>query len=603
MATVVKELLVKFGGDTAGLDKAVSAATKAIGMVVTTAKLTVGAIAAATAALTALTIKQMQAADAAAKLADSLGINLARFQAISLVAQEAGVEQGKLTQSITITQRAIEDAAQGGETYAAAFRMLNLSAKEMINLSPDQQFEMLAGALANVENSTQRTAIAMEIFGRGGRDVINMLEGFGAKVEEARAFNDKFNITLSRVDASMIEEANDTFARLGTAIGGLGNTIAVEVSPLITAVSNALLNAGLDGESFGKFVQFGMEVAAAAIDLVRKAIINLQIIYTTGINEIKRIIADLVEDVAEMDEILISALNKIPGVAAEASRGIRDFANELRESANLGEEKIDGLRSKLENFESTAARIAKIQADARKRAESAVSGRGAGGGFVEDIYDPKKVKAYEDALKKAREEQIKLNNAMADSFIAIKDGFTQGGTFAENFRKTVLNVINDVANNLIRLSFGGTANQGFGGSIASSLFSAFGGGQTDLGSAMPWLSGGSAAGGGGLLSGIMSGIGSFFGGFANGGSFTVGGDGATDSGLVAFKATRGEQVTVSKPGQSMGGSSQPIVVNQNIQIGTSVSTAVRQEVSRMLPEIKRATISGVEDSRLRGAMV
>lgn len=600
MSTVVKELLVKFAGDTTGLDTAVKAATKAIRMVSTTVKLTAGAAAAVAAALSALTVKQMQAADAAAKLADSLGISLTKFQAISLVAEEAGIDQGKLAQSITITQRAIEDAAQGGEAYGKAFRLLNLNAREMINLSPDQQFEMLAGALSKVENDTQRTAIAMEIFGRGGRDVINMLDGFGAKVEEARAFNDKFNITLSRVDASMIEEANDTFARLGKAIGGLGNTLAVELSPLITAVSNALLNAGIDGESFGKLVGWGMEVASAAIDLVRKAIAHLEIIYTEGITEIKRIIADLVEDVAEMDEVLVSALNKIPGVALEASHGIRDFADELRKSADIGEKKIEGLKSKLENFESTATKIAKIQADARKRAESAVSGRGAGGGFVEDIYDPKKVKAYEEALKKAREEQLRLNNAMADSFIAIKDGFTQGGSFAENFRKTVLNVINDVANNLIRLSFNGTANQGLGGGIASALFGAFGGGgQIDLGGAMPWLSGGSAGGG---LGGILGGIGGLF-GFAKGGSFTVGGDGATDSGLVAFKATRGEQVTVTKPGQSASGSGQSVVVNQSIQIGTSVSAAVRQEVARMLPDIKRATISGVEDARLRGAMV
>ncbi len=43
------------------------------------------------------------------------------------------------------------------------------------------------------------------------------------------------------------------------------------------------------------------------------------------------------------------------------------------------------------------------------------------------------------------------------------------------------------------------------------------------------------------------------GAFAHGGSFTVGGRGGQDANLVSFKATRGENVTVTPPGQQSGG--------------------------------------------------
>jgi len=39
-------------------------------------------------------------------------------------------------------------------------------------------------------------------------------------------------------------------------------------------------------------------------------------------------------------------------------------------------------------------------------------------------------------------------------------------------------------------------------------------------------------------------------GFQHGGSFKVGGTGGTDSQVVAFKATPGEHVTVSRPGEA-----------------------------------------------------
>jgi antibiotic biosynthesis monooxygenase (ABM) superfamily enzyme len=49
-------------------------------------------------------------------------------------------------------------------------------------------------------------------------------------------------------------------------------------------------------------------------------------------------------------------------------------------------------------------------------------------------------------------------------------------------------------------------------------------------------------------------------GFASGGSFTVGGQGGTDSQMVSFMATPGEMVNVATPGQSTGNT---IVININ----------------------------------------
>lgn len=49
-------------------------------------------------------------------------------------------------------------------------------------------------------------------------------------------------------------------------------------------------------------------------------------------------------------------------------------------------------------------------------------------------------------------------------------------------------------------------------------------------------------------------------GFATGGQFTVGGSGGTDSQLIAFKATPGEQVSIKTPDQQMQGQSQTNII-------------------------------------------
>lgn len=62
--------------------------------------------------------------------------------------------------------------------------------------------------------------------------------------------------------------------------------------------------------------------------------------------------------------------------------------------------------------------------------------------------------------------------------------------------------------------------------------------------------------------------------FAEGGSFAVGGTGGTDSQLVAFRASPGEQVTIDTPGQrnsKMGGGN--VYVNVHTLPGTTASTS------------------------------
>lgn len=66
--------------------------------------------------------------------------------------------------------------------------------------------------------------------------------------------------------------------------------------------------------------------------------------------------------------------------------------------------------------------------------------------------------------------------------------------------------------------------------------------------------------GGGLFGSVFKGLFGGLLGFKNGGSFSVGGTGGTDSQLVAFRATPGEMVDVRKSGQSRHGDAQEIIV-------------------------------------------
>jgi hypothetical protein len=90
------------------------------------------------------------------------------------------------------------------------------------------------------------------------------------------------------------------------------------------------------------------------------------------------------------------------------------------------------------------------------------------------------------------------------------------------------------------------------------------------------------SGGLGLGDLVTGAVGSLF-GFAQGGSFNVGGSGGTDSQLVAFKATPGERVSVSTPEQQKSGRS--IVVHQSVTVNAAQLT--QDQAARMVADSQR----------------
>lgn len=115
---------------------------------------------------------------------------------------------------------------------------------------------------------------------------------------------------------------------------------------------------------------------------------------------------------------------------------------------------------------------------------------------------------------------------------------------------------------------------------------------------------GGAGGGLGKWGGFAASVFKALPGFANGGNFTVGGMGGIDSNLVAFRATRGEQVSVTRPGEGGGGgggmvfnidargSADPAAVRQQVMAGVMVAIGAGREDLRMLQRPKLARGAG-----------
>ena len=255
MSNIVGDIAIKVGADisplvrdmgranaeVAGLGGKLSGLSKGLGTATVAGGALAGAVLGAGTALAALTRASMDNIDSLSKQARAVGISVASFQAMALVAEEAGVESDKFGKLLIKMQDNIASLNSGTAAQVQQFQALGLSMSSLAGLGADEQFRLIAERVSAIAEPTERTAAALNIFGKAGADALTMLDGYGAAVDSAAEFQRQFGIAVSDTDAQNIEAANDAMGRLGIAVTGVGNILAAEFAPAMTAAAEGIL--------------------------------------------------------------------------------------------------------------------------------------------------------------------------------------------------------------------------------------------------------------------------------------------------------------------------------------------------------------------------
>jgi hypothetical protein len=279
-----------------------------------------GTVLAVGAAMAALTKASMDNIDALSKQARQIGISVSSFQAMVMVAGEAGVEAGKLGTILVKMQDNIANLGKGSAAQVDAFRALGLSMSDLSGLGADEQFRLLAERISAIRDPVQKTALAMDVFGKSGADAINMLSGYGAAVDSAAAFQQRFGIAVSDLDAQNIEAANDAIGRLRMASEGLGNIMAATVAPGLASVANGIVR------FIGNVAGFRVELEEFFGTLERARA-------SLGEELFAKLLGDpalIREHTEALDDIVVEA-DHLAIIAATAAPQLRIFADELED--------------------------------------------------------------------------------------------------------------------------------------------------------------------------------------------------------------------------------------------------------------------------------
>lgn len=208
------------------------------------------------------------------EFASRLGMSADALTVLGYAAEQTGASQDTMNMGLQKMQNLIGEAAAGSATAAQSFAALGLSVSDLKNLTPDQQFAAISEQIKNVGSNSERTKIILDIFGKSGGELTNMLalgaEGLNAYGQEASAMG------LLMGDArSGVEGAGDSINKMKRAWGAFVQQVAVLVAPALAAIAEGLAAVvgwfnRLMGNATGAtapFKEFSTDAKKAAFDI------------------------------------------------------------------------------------------------------------------------------------------------------------------------------------------------------------------------------------------------------------------------------------------------------------------------------------------------
>ena len=198
----------------------------------------------------------IDSADSFGKMADQTGIAANTLQAYVNAGKLAGVSQETIDKGLRRLAQSMREADQGVATYSDSFDALGISVRATDGTfkTSEQVLGEVADKFATMENGATKAALAMEIFGRSGASLINLLNGGAASLTE-------FNYAVSNEFAQNAEFFNDQIAVLAIRFDGFRKQLTDALLPAlntIVGVFSELFSAENDFSGFFKAIEIGI---------------------------------------------------------------------------------------------------------------------------------------------------------------------------------------------------------------------------------------------------------------------------------------------------------------------------------------------------------
>lgn len=321
--------LAAFGGALSAIESVASVVTNAIGKIIG---------------------QSLGMADAAGKVSGQLALTTEEWSAYSYGAGLSDIATGQLSASIKRLNSNVVDAANNVGIGAEAFDALGISVKDSEGKlkSNGTLMSEIADKFSKMPDSANKTALALDLFGKSGDKMLTMLNGGSEGLRQFDEEAKRMGVSINQDLAGAAERFNDNMTKMGTAMRGAGLTLVSNLLPSMNRLTD-LINSPAFQEKLSAISEGFSAVAGVILDIVVSAF-ELLITVIDAVMEVISALWDIVVDVAD---VIASSLETAFGSSSISK--VEFFANVLKviKLAFLGmgyaiEQMANGISSALE---------------------------------------------------------------------------------------------------------------------------------------------------------------------------------------------------------------------------------------------------------------
>ncbi|NLX53534.1 MAG: hypothetical protein GXY58_00290 [Planctomycetaceae bacterium] len=248
--------------------------------------------------------------DDLAKMSARTGFTVETLSELGFAADLSGASMEVLENGIRKMQRTLVDAATGMASAQEALAILGLTVADLDQLSPEKQFKLIADRLARIEDPTIKAAVAMELFGRSGTQLLPMLAGGAAGIEQLQEQARKLGLTISTEDAKAAERFSDTLSILWKVLKQGVFTVGSALVPILSQLAQWVTKVAVSaGEWIKRNKELVVTVLQVAVGIVAAGLALVTLGYAiVGVSKVLGILATVVTGVGVALKLLGAVL-------------------------------------------------------------------------------------------------------------------------------------------------------------------------------------------------------------------------------------------------------------------------------------------------------
>lgn len=179
-------------------------------------------------------------ADEMGKAAQKVGTTTEALSGLKYAGDLADVSFEQLQINLGRLAKSTEDFRDGSKSAVDAFTKIGIDPTKYQDTA--ELFSAVVDRLSKMDDGARKTAIAQEILGKSGKELIPLInggaEGLKAAAEEAR----RFGIIVTNESAKSAEEFNDNITRLNSALDGLKISIGNSALPAVASLTQEIVD-------------------------------------------------------------------------------------------------------------------------------------------------------------------------------------------------------------------------------------------------------------------------------------------------------------------------------------------------------------------------